>query len=85
MIFAVNTLPLFLISFRFKFFVYNFYTFYSIFCVRCSREAVFCKKGVLKIFAKLTGTHVCKFFFNKEPPVQAFPCEFTKFLRTPFL
>ena len=47
---------------------------------RSSRPDVFCKKGVLKSFAKFTGKHLCqRLFFNKE-----FSCEFAKFLRTPF-
>ena len=33
---------------------------------RSSRPKMFCKKGVLEIFAKFTGKHLCqKFFFNK--------------------
>ena len=45
--------------------------------VRSSRPEVFCKKGVLRNFAKFTGKHLCKrLFFNKVAGV--------KFLRTPF-
>ena len=33
---------------------------------RNSRQEVFCKRGVLRIFAKLTGKHLCRsLFFNK--------------------
>ena len=39
---------------------------YNIFNCRNSRPEVFCKKGVLKNFAKLTGKHLCQsLFFNK--------------------
>ena len=34
--------------------------------IRSSRPEVFCKKGVLRNFAKFTGTHLCQsLFFNK--------------------
>ena len=59
---------------------------------------VFCKKGVLRNFAKFTGKHLCQsLFFNKVPSLRAatllkkrlwywcFPKNFTKFQRTPFL
>ena len=40
---------------------------------------VFCKKGVLRNFAKFTGKHLCQsLFFNKVAGL-------TKFLRIPFL
>ena len=57
---------------------------------------VFCKKGVLKNFAKFTEKHLCQsLFFNKnagatcnfikkETLTQMFPVNFAKFLRTPF-
>ena len=33
---------------------------------RCSRSELFCKKGVLKNFAKFTGKHLCQsLFFDK--------------------
>ena len=42
---------------------------------------VFCKKGVLRTFAKFTGNHLCQvLFFNK---VAGF-VNFAKFLGTPF-
>ena len=32
---------------------------------RCSRPEVFCKKGILRNFAKFTGKHLCQsLFFN---------------------
>ena len=63
-----------------------------------SRPEVFCKKGVLRNFAKFTGKRLCQnlFFSNvagrrpatllkKRPWHWCFPVNFTKFLRTPFL
>ena len=41
---------------------------------RSSRPEAFCKKGVLRNFAKFTGKHLC-----------LTPVNFVKFLRTPFL
>ena len=65
--------------------------------LRSSRPEVFCKKGVLRNFAKFTGKHLCQnLFFNKVAglrPVtllkkrlwhRCFPVNFVKFLRTPF-
>ena len=66
---------------------------------RSSRPEVFCKKGVLTNFTKLTGKHRCQsFFFCKShlflrPATllkqrlwhRCFPVNFAKFLRTPFL
>ena len=61
---------------------------------RSSLTEVFCKKGVLRHFAKFTGKHLCQRFFliklqakpetllKKESLTQA---KFAKFLRTPFL
>ena len=34
--------------------------------LRNSRTEVFCKKGVLKNFAKFTGKHLCQSFFFKD-------------------
>ena len=64
---------------------------------RCSAKKVFCKKGVLKNFARFTGKHLCQcLFFNKvaglspasllkkETLAQVFSGQFVKFLRTPF-
>ena len=61
-------------------------------------RGVFCKKGVLKNFAKFTGKHLCQsLFFNKVSGLRpetllkerlsrrCFPMNFAKFLRTPFL
>ena len=63
--------------------------------VRSSRPEVFCKKGVLRNFAKFTEKHLCQgLFFNfikKETMAQVFSCEFyeisknTFFNRTPLL
>ena len=53
---------------------------------------VFCKKGVLRNFAKLTGKHLCQsLFFKKETLAQVFSFEFceisknTYFYRTPLV
>ena len=59
---------------------------------------MFCKKGVLRNFAKCTGKHLCQsFFFNKTAGLQpatslkkklwhrCFPVNFAKFLKTPTL
>ena len=49
-----------------------------------SRPEVFCKKGVLRNFAKFTGKNPCQsLFFRKKH--RWFPVNFAKFLRTPFL
>ena len=53
---------------------------------------MFCKKGVLRNFAKFTGKHLCQsLFFKKETLAQVFSCEFcgifknTFFYRTPLV
>ena len=64
---------------------------------RSSRPEVFCKKGALINFPKLTWKHLCQsFFFNKvagltpvtslkkRPWSRCFPVNFVKFLRTHF-
>ena len=65
-------------------------------CFRNGRPEVFCKKGVLGNFAKLTGKHLCQsLFFNKVAGLcpaatllkkrlwqKCFPVNFSKFLRT---
>ena len=65
---------------------------------RSSRSEVFCKKGVLRSFAKFIGKHLCQIlFFNKIVGLRPanlfkkrfwyryFPVNFLKFQRTPFL
>ena len=65
---------------------------------RSSCPEVFCKKGVLRDFAKFTGMHLCQgLIFNKVAGLRSatllekrlwhrcFPVNFAKFLRTPFL
>ena len=54
---------------------------------RYSRPEVFCKKGVLRNFAKFTGKHMCQsFIFNKIAGWhRCFLGDFEKFLKTPFL
>ena len=64
---------------------------------RSSRPVVFCKKGLLKNFAKFTGKHLCQsLFFNKVAGLRpasllkkrlwhrCFPVNFAEFLRTAF-
>ena len=65
---------------------------------RISRPEVFCEKGVLRNFTKLTGKHLCQSLFSNEfaglrPATllkkrlshRCFSVNFAKFLRTPFL
>ena len=65
---------------------------------RSSRQDVFCKKSVLRNFAKFTGKHLCQsLYLNKVSGLwpetllkqrlwrRCFPVNFGKFLRTPFL
>ena len=55
---------------------------------RSSRPDVFCKKGVLRNFAKFTGKHLCQsLYFNKVAGLglaQVFSCEFCEFSRNNF-
>ena len=63
---------------------------------RSSRPGVFCKKGVLRNFAKFTGKHLCwSLFFNKVPRLrpatllkkalaQVFSCEFLEISKNTF-
>ena len=73
------------------------YQLYISIIFRTSRPAVFCKKGLLKKFAKCTGKHQCQsLYFNKFAGLRpatllkkslwqrCFPLNFVKFLRTPF-
>ena len=65
---------------------------------RSSHPEVFCKKGVLRNFAKFPGKHLPQsLYFNKVASLRPatsfkkrlwhkrFPVNFAKFLRTPFL
>ena len=65
---------------------------------RSCRPELFCKKGVLRNFAKFTGKHLCQgLFFNKVAGLRpatllkkrlwhrCFSVNFAKFLRAPFL
>ena len=46
---------------------------------RSSRPEVFCKKGVLRNFAKFTGKHLCQsLFFNKVAGLWPLACNFIK-------
>ena len=52
---------------------------------RNSRPEVFCKKGVLRNSAKVTGKHLCQsLFFKKETLTQVFSCEFCKISKNTF-
>ena len=55
--------------------------------VRSSRQEVFCKKGVLKNFAKFTVKRLCNsLFFKNEALAHVFSCEFSEIcIRTSFL
>ena len=66
--------------------------------IRSSRPEVFCKKVVLRNFAKCTGKHLCQsLFFNKVAGLRlatllkkrvwhrCYPVNFMKFLRTTFI
>ena len=72
--------------------------YYAEAATRSSRPEVFCRKGVLRNFAKFAGKHLYqKLFFNFFPGLRpatllkkslwhrCFPVNFAKFLRTPFL
>ena len=51
---------------------------------RSSVPEVFCKKSVLRNFAKFIGKHLChSLFFNKVADLS--PVNFAKFVRTRFL
>ena len=62
------------------------------FCVvyniaRSSLSEGFCKKGVLKNFAKFTGKHLCQEacnFIKKETLAQLFSCEFCEISKKTF-
>ena len=56
------------------------------FISKSSRPEVFCKKGVLWNFAKLTGNHLCfgSATLLKKRLVQAFSCEFYEILKNTF-
>ena len=56
--------------------------------VKKQPPAVFCRKGVLRNFAKFTGKRLCfspVTLLKKSPWHRCFPVNFAKFLRTPFL
>ena len=60
---------------------------------RSSRQEVFCKKGVVRNFAKFTGKHLCQSFNKvagwpatvlKKRLTQVFSCEFCKLSKNTF-
>ena len=47
--------------------------------VRRGRPKVFCKKVILRNFAKFTGKHLCqRLFFNKVTGLRSYACNFIK-------
>ena len=53
--------------------------------VRSSRQEVFCKKSVLRNFAKFTGKHLChSLFFKKEVLAEVLSCEFSEISKNTF-
>ena len=64
-------------------------SFLIVFKGRSSRPEVFCKKGVLRNFAKFTGEHLCQsLFFNQDAGVRryrSFPVNFANFLKARFI
>ena len=79
-------------------FVFALFRYNQGYYYRSSRLEVFCKKGVLRNFAKFTGKHLCQsLFFNKVACLRpatllkmrlwhrCFLVNFAKFLRTSFL
>ena len=54
--------------------------------IRSSRPEVFCRKGVLRNFAKFTGKHLCQRlnFIKKETLAQVFSCELCKIFKNAF-
>ena len=66
-------------------------TDYHHYCFRSSRPEVFCKKGVLRNFAKFTGKHLCQsLFFNKNTLLKkrlwhgCFPVNFCEIYKNTF-
>ena len=61
-------------------------TKYCFTTARSSHPGVFCRKGVLRNFAKFTGKHLCQslFFNKKETLVQVFSCEFCEISKNTF-
>ena len=53
--------------------------------IRSSHQEVFCKKGVLRDFAKFTGKQLrYSLFFKKEALAQVFSCEFSGISKNTF-
>ena len=93
--FTMNLLKFFII-FKKPIFKEHFYMLANFY--RNSRPEVYCRKGVLRNFAKFTGKHMCQIIFFSEAaglrPATLFKkrlwhrclsVNFAKFLRTPFL
>ena len=53
---------------------------------KSNRQEVFCKKGLLRNFAKLTGKHLCQAcnFIKTETLAQVFSCEFSEISKSTF-
>ena len=68
--------------------------FFNVIYFKSSRPEVFCRKGVLRNFVKLTGKRLCQnLFFNKVPDLrpatllkkaQVFSCEFCEISKITF-
>ena len=59
--------------------------YFSVEKYRSSRPEVFCRKGVLRNFAKFTGKHLCQsLFFNKETLALVFSCKFCEISKNTF-
>ena len=103
-LFSIHYFKSFLISFLSFCFYYTIAKFiiegdvFSCFDFRSSRPEVFCKKAILRNFAKFTGENLCQgLFFNKvagsRPAAlfkkrlwhRCFPVNLAKFLTKPFL
>ena len=52
--------------------------------IRSSRPEVFCKKGVLRNFAKFTGKHLCQSLFYNKVVGQVFSCEVCEICKNTF-
>ena len=63
-------------------FVYKYQ--YPTFTYRSGRLKVFCKKGILKNFAKFAGKHLCPNIFLNKVAGLMLSCAFREYLRTHF-
>ena len=68
------------------FFTFSRGVFRTLSNVRSSRLKLFCKKGVLRNFAKFTGKHLCQSLnsIKKETLAQLFSCEVCEISKNAF-